>query len=130
MGKLVCTGATLQCSFGAKPATFSASGQQVSATQAAGIVTDTSAHSIPAFGTCTSLSNPRVAAATSAAGNVLTPQPCQPVIPAPWTPGAAHVTIGRVAALDDASQCACAWAGKITVSSPGQEKASAQASAG
>ena len=125
MGKLVCTGAALQCSFGAESATFSASGQKVSATTAAGVVTDTSAKSIPPFGSCTSLSNPQVATATSAAQNVLQPQPCQPVISAPWTPGSAHVTIGRVAALDDASQCACAWAGKITVSSAGQERASA-----
>jgi hypothetical protein len=130
MGKLVCTGATLQCSFGMKTATFSASGQKVSAANAAGIVTDTSAQSIPAFGTCTSLSNPQVASATSTAGGVLAPQPCQPVIPKPWTPGSAHVTISRVTALDDAAQCACAWAGAITVSSPGQERASAQASAG
>lgn len=130
MGKLVCTGAALQCSFGAKPSTFAASGQKVSASQAAGAVTDTSAQSIPPFGTCMSLSNPQVASATSAAQGVLTPQPCQPVVPAPWTPGSAHVTIGRAAALDDGSQCACAWAGQITVSSSGQEKASASASAG
>ena len=125
MGKLVCTGAALRCSRGAKPSTFSASGQKVSVPQAAGVITDTSAQSIPPFGTCLSLSNPQVKAATSAAGGVLTPQPCQPVVSAPWTPGSAHVTIGRVAALDDASHCACAWAGRITVSSPGQERASA-----
>jgi hypothetical protein len=125
MGKLVCTGAALQCSFGVKPSAFSASGQKVAAQQAAGVVTDTSAQSIPPFGTCTSLSNPQVASATAAAQNVLAPQPCKPVISAPWTPGSARVTIGRVAALDDASQCACAWAGQITVSSPGQESAAA-----
>ncbi len=125
MGKLVCTGAVLQCSFGAKPSKFSASGQKVSAPQAAGVITDTSAQSIPPFGTCMSLSNPKVASATSAAQGVLTPQPCQPVVAAPWTPGSARVTIGRVAALDDSSQCACTWNGKITVSSPGQERASA-----
>ena len=61
MGKLVCTGAALQCSFGAQPSTFSASGQKVSAPQAAGVITDTSAQSIPLFGTCMSMSNPQVA---------------------------------------------------------------------
>ncbi len=125
MGKLVGTGAALRCSRGAKPSTFSASGQKVSVPQAAGVITDTSAQSIPPFGTCMSLSNPQVKAATSAAGGVLTPQPCLPVVSAPWTPGSAHVTIGAVAALDDASHCACKWAGQITVSSPGQERASA-----
>lgn len=125
MGKLVCTGATLRCSRGTKPSTFSASGQEVSVPQAAGVITDTSPPSILPFEACMSLSNPQVKSATSAAGGVLTPQPCQPVISAPWTPGSAHVTIGAVAALDDASHCACEWAGKITVSSPGQKRASA-----
>lgn len=125
MGKLVCTGAVLLCSFGLKSATFSGSRQQVSVPQAAGVVTDTSAHSIPPFGSCVSLSNPQVKSATAAAGGALTPQACQPVVSAPWTPGSAHVTIGQAAALDDASQCACKWEGKITVSSSGQERASA-----
>lgn len=124
MGKLVCTGAVLRCSFGMKPATFSGSGQKVSVPQAAGVVTDTSAHSIPPFGACVSLSNPQVKSATAAAG-VLVPQACRPVVSGPWTPGSAHVTVGQVAALDDASHCVCAWQGKITVSSPGQERASA-----
>ena len=125
MGKLVGTGAVLRCSLGMKSATFSGSGQKVSVPQAAGVVTDISAHSIPPFGTCVSLSNPQVKSATAAAGGALTPQPCRPVVSAAWTPGSARVTIGQVAALDDASHCVCAWQGKITVSSPGQERASA-----
>ena len=36
MPNLVCTGATLQCSFGTTPATFSASGTETSAGSAAG----------------------------------------------------------------------------------------------
>jgi hypothetical protein len=44
----------------------------------------------------------------------------------PWTPGSARVTIGQVAALDDASQCTCAWGGMVTVSAAGQTAASAQ----
>jgi hypothetical protein len=39
----------------------------------------------------------------------------------PWTPGAALVTIDGVPALDDTSECMCAWAGVVTVSDPGQE---------
>lgn len=125
MGNLVCTGAALQCSFGTTPATFSASGTQTSASSAAGVVTDVAAASVPPFGMCMSLSNPQVAQATAAAQNVLTPQPCQPVL-SPWSPGSAKVTIGEVAALDDASQCNCTWSGVVTVSSAGQTDVSLQ----
>jgi Domain of unknown function (DUF4280) len=119
MPNLVCTGATLQCSFGTTPATFSASGTETSAGDAAGVVTDVAKANVPPFGLCQSPSNPQVAAATTAAGGTLTPQPCQPVL-APWSPGSTHVTIGEVAALDDGSQTNCTWGGAVTVSSAGQ----------
>lgn len=121
---MVCTGATLQCSFGTSPATFAASGIQTSATNPAGVVTDVSPENVPPFGMCMSLANPQVASATSASG-VLTPQPCVPVL-SPWTPGATRVTIDQVAALDDSSQCTCTWAGVITVTSAGQTAATVQ----
>ena len=115
----VCTGASLQCSFGSSPATFSATGTEVSATSAAGVVSDVSPSNVPGFGLCMSLANPQVASATSAAGGTLAPQSCVPVL-SPWTPGSAEVTIGGTPALDDSSQCSCAWAGVITVGSAGQ----------
>ena len=119
MPSLVCTGATVQCSFGTTPATFAASGGEVSAGGPAGVVTDVAPGNVPPFGLCMSLANPQVASATAAASNVLTPQPCQPVL-LPWTPGSARVTIGEVPALDDSSQCSCAWGGVVTVSAAGQ----------
>ncbi len=119
MPNLVCTGATLQCSFGTTPATFSASDTETSAGSAAGVVTDTAAANAPPFGLCMSLSNPQVAQATTAASGTLTPQPCQPVL-SPWSPGSTHVTIGEVAALDDSSQCTCTWDGVVTISAAGQ----------
>jgi hypothetical protein len=125
VGSQVVTGATLQCSMGTTPSTFAASGAQVSATTAAGVVTDTGPGSIPPFGLCQSPANPQVAAATTAAGGTLTPQPCQPVL-TPWAPGSAQVTVGGVPVLDDASQCSCAWAGVITVTDAGQTSTSVQ----
>jgi Domain of unknown function (DUF4280) len=119
----VCTGASLQCSFGTTPATFSATGTEVDATAAAGVITDVSPSNVPGFGMCTSIANPQVASATSAAAGVLTPQPCVPVL-APWSPGSAEVTIGSTPALDDSSQCQCTWAGVITVASAGQTSVS------
>jgi Domain of unknown function (DUF4280) len=125
MPQLVCTGATLQCSFGTTPATFAASGTTASAGSPAGVVTDVAAANVPPFGLCMSLSNPQVASATAAALNVLSPQPCQPVL-SPWTPGSAKIMIGQVAALDDSSQCTCTWGGAVTVSAAGQTAASGQ----
>ena len=122
MSSLVCTGATLQCSFGTTPATFSASSADVSASQvAAGTVADVGAANIASFGMCTSMSNPTVASATAASG-VLTPQPCQPLL-SPWTPGSSSVTVDGEPALDDSSTCSCGWGGAITVGSAGQVSA-------
>jgi Domain of unknown function (DUF4280) len=113
----VCTGASLQCSFGTAPSTFSASGTEVSATDAAGVTTDVTSSNVPPFALCTSPSNPAVSAADGA------PQPCVPVL-TPWSPGASDVTIGEVAALDDSCQCQCSWGGVITVASAGQTSVS------
>lgn len=115
----VCTGASLQCSFGSAPSTFAATGIEVSATAAAGVVTDVAPSNVPPFAMCTSLANPQVASATAAASGALTPQPCVPVL-TPWTPGSAETTIGGVPALDDSSQCSCSWGGAVTVTSAGQ----------
>lgn len=125
MANLVCTGAALQCSMGTTPATFSASGTQVTAGAAAGVITDISPSNVPSFGMCQSLANPQVASATATALGVLTPQPCMPVL-TPWTPGSSKVTIGQVPALDDSSQCQCSWAGAISVSSAGQTSTTLQ----
>ncbi len=100
------------------PSTFTASGTTVSATAPAGVITDTGPGSVPPFGLCQSPANPQVAAAQ-------TPQPCQPVL-TPWTPGAAQVFIGDIPALDDASQCSCAWAGIITVTDAAQASTTVQ----
>ncbi|MGO9080754.1 MAG: DUF4280 domain-containing protein [Streptosporangiaceae bacterium] len=118
MPNLVCTGATLQCSFGAAPSTFAATGIQTSAGSPVGVVSDVTPANVPPFGLCSSPSNPQVAAAEG-------PVPCVPVL-APWTPGSARVTISEVSALDDSCTCTCAWAGVVTVSAAGQTAASDQ----
>jgi hypothetical protein len=119
MGQLVSTGATLMCSFGTGPSTFAATGVTVKGSTPAGVVTDVSPANIPPFLMCVTPTNPQVAAATSAALGVLTPQPCLPVL-SPWAPGSLKVKIGGVPALDNTSTCQCAWGGVVTVGSPGQ----------
>lgn len=121
MANQVSTGAALACTFGEDPAEFTASSADVTATASAGVITDVSPENIPTFGMCTSLANPEVDAATIAADGALTPQPCVPEL-SPWTPGSARVTVNGVSALDDTSECMCAYGGVITVSDPGQEQ--------
>jgi hypothetical protein len=87
---------------------------------AATIMDNVPMKNIMPFGMCTSIANPQVAAATTAALGVLTPQPCVPVIPAPWAPGSPTVLIGNIPALNNTSKCMCTWAGVIQIVSPGQ----------
>jgi hypothetical protein len=108
------------CSFGTGPSTFNATSPLVKGPSPAGVVTDITPANVPPFLMCVTPTNPQVAAATSAALGVLTPQPCIPVIASPWAPGSPKVKIGGVPALDNTSTCQCAWGGVITVTQPGQ----------
>ena len=123
MGMCVCNGAMLTCSFGAAPSTLTVlptamvnSSSQPMAT----IMDNVPMMNVLPFGMCTSLANPQVAAATSAAMGVLTPMPCIPVTTAPWTPGSPTVMVGKKVALNDSSMLMCNWAGVIQISMPGQ----------
>jgi len=124
MGQLVVTGAMMTCTFGAAPATLNASSAPTvtAPTPAATIMDFAPMSNIPTFGMCQSIANPQVAAATSAALGVLTPQPCIPATAAPWMPGSPTVTIGGNPALTSDSKCMCNWAGVISITNPGQTK--------
>lgn len=123
MGQLVTMGAQLKCTFGAIPSSLLvAAADRVNAGKnpAASIMDFRSMSNIMPFGMCSSLANPQVAAATSAAAGVLTPQPCIPNVVAPWIPGSPTVTVGKKTALSNTSTCNCLWAGLITIVQPGQ----------
>ena len=117
-------GATLMCSFGAAPSVLIVPLPQVIAEgpPAANIMDHIPIANIPPFGLCSSLANPTVAAATAAALGVLTPMPCVPVTPAPWVPGSPTVMVRGMPALSQPSKCMCAWAGIISISTPGTMK--------
>jgi hypothetical protein len=123
VAKLVVNGATLACSMGNAPAQLSVlptnavSGDSAAA---ANVQDMQPMVNVASFGMCISMSNPQVAAATSAASGVLTPQPCVPMTTAPWTPGSTSVTIAGQAALSDSCQLVCQWGGQIQVQSAGQ----------
>jgi len=72
------------------------------------------------FSMCTSLANPAVASATSAAMGVLTPMPCTPVTAAPWAPGCPTVLIANKPALNDSSKLMCSYGGVIQIVFGGQ----------
>jgi len=119
----VVEGALVQCSFGLAPASLvvlPASMVTVESMPAADITCCTPAN-IPTFGMCTSLSNPEVAAATSAALGVLTPMPCVPAL-TPWVPGSETTMIGGKPALVMGSTCTCAFGGVVQILNPGSTK--------
>lgn len=122
MGKLVCAGAMLKCSFGVAPGTLNVLplNRVLSGAPAANIMDNVPMLNILPFGMCQSLANPMVAAATAAAMGALTPMPCIPATVAPWAPGSPTVQIGNMPALNDGSKLMCNWAGVIEISMPGQ----------
>jgi len=119
----VCATAMLQCSFGLAPSTLMVlpvnrciTGNML----AANIMDNKPFVNILPFGMCTSLANPTVAAATSAALGVLTPMPCIPVTTAPWAVGAPTVLLGNMPALNNTAKLLCNWGGIIQIVNPGQ----------
>ncbi len=121
MGKFVCTGAMLQCSFGMAPSTLMVADPmrpKVQNMPMANIMDNIPMTNIMPFGMCQSMANPTVASATSAACGVLTPMPCVPVIAAPWAPGG-QAKISNMPALLNNGKCMCNWGGNISITMPG-----------
>lgn len=119
---LVCMGAILHCSFGVVPSVLTVLPQNrlMVPMPGANIMDHIPMVNIMSFGMCSSLANPTVAAATSAALGVLTPQPCVPLTTAPWAPGSPAFLIGGMPALNNVSKLMCTWAGVIQIINPGQ----------
>ena len=122
MPKLVVHGATLRCSQGATSSNLTVLppiGADVQEMPTGTIQDHVPMVNVAPFGMCQTTANPQVAAATAAAMGMLTPQPCVPVLPSPWSPGASVVTIQGIKALSDNSKCTCAWTGSIEITNPG-----------
>lgn len=123
MPQHVCNGALLRCSFGVAPSQLTVlpiNRVNTSSQPAATIMDHKPMVNIAPFGMCMSIANPAVAAATSAAFGVLTPQPCIPVTVSPWVPGATTVLLGSQPSLDNTCTLNCLWGGIIQVAVPGQ----------
>ena len=122
MGFCVCAGAMCACSFGAAPSALVVTPEN--RVLAGGVPMATVTDSVPLknilpFGMCSSLANPQVAAATTAALGVLTPMPCIPAVSSPWLPGAPKVLTAGKPALTQDSRAACLWGGIIQITNPG-----------
>lgn len=122
MAQQVCMGASLQCSFGAAPSSLVVLpvNRVLTGTPDANIMDNKPIVNILPFGVCSSLANPTVASATSAAMGVLTPMPCVPNTPAPWMPGAPTVLLANMPTLNSTSKCMCMWGGVIQITYAGQ----------
>src|ERR1700755_3267191 len=123
MPNQVCMGAMMMCSFGMAPSSLvvlPVNRVQTNMVPDANIMDHIPMTNIMPFGMCMSPANPTVAAAPAAALGVLTPMPCIPNTPAPWTPGSPTVMLGGMPMLNSTSTCACMWGGVITITVPGQ----------
>lgn len=120
----VCMGAMLNCSFGSAPSALQVlpiGRVMVQGVPAANVMDNKPIVNILPFGTCSSMANPVVAAATAAALGALTPMPCLPVTAVgPWLPGSPTILQGGLPALQDSSKLMCAWAGVIQIAMAGQ----------
>lgn len=128
MSNLVSVGGTATCSMGTAPAPIRVTTQAkvlAGGKPAATIADCQGGSNIGPFGLCTSLANPAVAAATTAALGVLTPQPCMPVPAGTWIPKAPKVLVGGKPCLTADCQMMCAYAGQISLIQPGQAKVTA-----
>jgi hypothetical protein len=122
MPKLVVNGALLKCSEGLAPSSLTvlpAIGSNADEKPTATVMDHVPMTNIAPFGMCKTQANPQVASATAAAQGVLTPMPCVPVLPAPWSPGSSIVTIDGKKALTSDSKCNCNWTGSIEITDPG-----------
>jgi len=123
MPQQVCMGAMMTCSFGAAPSSLVVLPTNKTTTgymPDANIMDNIPFVNIMPFAMCSSLANPTVAAATTAALGVLTPMPCVPVTVTPWTPGSATVMLANMPTLNNSCTLNCMWGGVITFTSPGQ----------
>lgn len=122
MPQVCVTSAMMACTFGAAPSSLVVTPSAiVTATLQVGTIMNfTPMANIPSFGTCMSIANPTVAAATAAAMGVLTPMPCIPMTVSPWITGSTAVFTGGMPTLDNSCKAVCTWGGQISITFAGQ----------
>ena len=122
MALVACMGATMQCTMGSAPSTLSVlpTNKVMTSVPVANIMDNVPYLNVLPFGSCQSMSNPVVAAATAAALGALTPMPCTPMTFSPWAPGAPTVLVGNMPTLDMNAKLMCSFGGVISILNAGQ----------
>lgn len=120
----VCSGATMRCTMGEKPAKLTVLPSRTvflcNQPPMANITDNKSMVNLAPFGRCRSLGYPATAAATAAHHGHLTPMPCVHNTPDPWIGGKMdYLTKGQPALLKS-SICCCKWGGVISIIDDGQ----------
>ncbi len=128
MSQLAVVSATVMCSFGTAPAPLKVTSQTkvlADGKPSATIQDCQAGANIGPFGMCTTVTNPAVASATTAALGVLTPQPCMPVAAGTWIPTAPKIIVDGKPVLTSDCKMLCAYGGNISMTMPGQVKVTA-----
>lgn len=118
----VVSGATIACPMGLSTGTIVATSQvsvMLGGKPVALISDSAPLTNVTPCGMCTSMANPTVAAATSAAMGVLTPMPCIPAPMGAWVCGMSPIVAGKPT-LTSEGKLACSYGGSITIVNPGQ----------
>lgn len=120
----VCSGATMQCSFGTSQAKLTVYPDRtvfLTGEPMANISDHISLYNIARFGRCRTVAFPPTGAATSAHHGHLTPMPCIPGTYSEWLNGKTDVIVKGKDALLKTSYCKCCYGGIITITKDGQK---------
>lgn len=120
MGVIVVAGATLKCTAGSGPGSLSVTSQNSLLVDGkpAATIKDTKA----SCGMCSSMKNPQVEAATSAAQGILSPQPCAAKMVGSWSVKQKKFLADGIPCLTNDSTARCAYGETISIKDPGQKK--------
>lgn len=119
----VCSKAKIKCSCGDKISTLTVFPDRtiwLTGEPQANISDHVSMRNIAPFGKCHTTRYPATGSATAANHGKLTPMPCIPNTPFPWTGGKNDVILKGQPALLKSSTCKCVWGGTISFTNDGQ----------
>ncbi|WP_338139499.1 DUF4280 domain-containing protein [Paenibacillus thiaminolyticus] len=119
----VVAGAILSCSYGSQPSrlgTQMSHGVYIKGKPILNIMDHIPNVNIMPFGSCGSMQNPAVAAATAAKGGIPQRVPCTPMVMMPWLGGKTDKLVDNNPSLLNDSTNMCMFCGKIKVEDDGQ----------